>query len=124
VRPVTPQEIPSRPREVPCNDISEAHITFRDVDELNVSMNWSGGALNAQVAAVRILKTRTTPNGRVQPFFGIEFADKEAGIEIALVTRCRENQFAERPVLPTVQVPRRHCRAQLLRDRSTRNPGS
>lgn len=62
--------------------ISEGRLTFRDVDELKVQMDWSGTSLDAQIAAVRILKVRTTPNGRLQRYFEIEFADPDAIISL------------------------------------------
>jgi hypothetical protein len=62
--------------------ISEGQLIFRDVDELRISMDWSSAALDAQIAAVRILKARTTPNGRLQRHFEVEFADPDAVITL------------------------------------------
>jgi hypothetical protein len=62
--------------------ISEGRVTFRDVDDLKVSMDWSGAALDSQIASVRVLRTRTTPNGRLQRHFEIEFAEPEAVISL------------------------------------------
>src|SRR5436190_11136596 len=51
----------------------EARLTFRSVSELKVSMDWSGSALDSEIGAVRILKSRTTPNGQHERYFEIEF---------------------------------------------------
>src|SRR5262245_16955568 len=80
--------------------VSEGQLTFRDVDELRVSMDWSGAALDAQIAAVRSLKTRTTPNGRLQRYFEIEFADLE-GI-ISLWSTGYELGLLQEPVISEV----------------------
>jgi hypothetical protein len=55
--------------------ISEGELMFRNVDELKVSLDWSGAALDAQIMSVQLLKTRTTPSGAAQRYFEIEFAD-------------------------------------------------
>ena len=72
--------------------ISEARLRFRDVDDLKVALDWSGLALDSQIASIRMLKTRTTPTGALQRYFEIEFADPEAiislwstGYELALL---------------------------------------
>ena len=80
--------------------VSEGQLTFRDVDEVRVSMNWSGAALDAQIAAVRILKTRTTPNGQLQRCFEIEFADPD-GI-ISLWSTGYEVGLLQEPVISAV----------------------
>jgi hypothetical protein len=36
--------------------ICEARITFRDIDELRVSLDWSDAALDAQIDVVRALR--------------------------------------------------------------------
>jgi hypothetical protein len=60
--------------------ICESRIMFRDVDDLKVSMDWSGAALDTQIDVVRILKSRTTPSGRLQQHYEIEFSDPEGSI--------------------------------------------
>jgi hypothetical protein len=80
--------------------ISEGRLTFRDVDELKVSMDWSSAALDAQIAHVQILKTRMTPNGRLQRFFEIEFADPDA--TISLWSTGYEVRLLHEPVISTV----------------------
>jgi hypothetical protein len=62
--------------------VSDGRVTFLNVADLNVSMDWSGAALDAQIAVMRIVKTRTTPNGRLQRQFEIEFADPVAVISL------------------------------------------
>ena len=62
--------------------IAEALLTFRDVDDLKVHMDWEGLALDAQIENVRVGNTRTTPNGRIQRYFEIEFADPDARITL------------------------------------------
>jgi hypothetical protein len=62
--------------------IAEAQVTFQDVDDLKVSMDWSGAALDSQIASLRAQEARTTPNGRIQRYFSIEFADPEAIISL------------------------------------------
>ena len=80
--------------------ISEGRVTFQNVDDLKVSMDWSGVALDSQIASVRVLKTRTTPNGRVQRYFEIEFADPEA--IISLWSTGYEVELLEEPVISAV----------------------
>ena len=80
--------------------ISEGRVTFQNVDDLKVSMDWSGVALDSQIASVRVLKTRTTPNGRVQRYFEIEFADPEA--LISLWSTGYEVKLLKEPVISEV----------------------
>ena len=81
--------------------ISEARVTFQSVDGLIVSMDWSGAALDSQIGAVRVLETRTTPNGRIQRHFEIEFADPEANI--SLWSTGYELDLLRAPVVSEVQ---------------------
>ena len=62
--------------------IAEGRLTFQSVDDLKVTMDWSGAALDAQIAAMRILKTRDTPGGAIQRNFEIEFSDPDAVISL------------------------------------------
>jgi hypothetical protein len=80
--------------------ISEGELTFHDVDELKVSMDWSDAALDAEIAAVRISTTRTTPNGRLQRYFEIEFADPDA--IISLWSTGYEVRLLHEPVISAV----------------------
>jgi len=73
--------------------ISEARLTFRDADELEISMAWSGGALDCQIDTLRILESRTTPNGKTENQYEIDFSDPDGrisiwstGYELALLT--------------------------------------
>jgi hypothetical protein len=80
--------------------IAEGRITFQDVDDLKVSMDWSGAALDSQIASVRVLRTRTTPNGRLQRYFEIEFAEPEA--IISLWSTEYEVDLLQEPVISNV----------------------
>ena len=80
--------------------ISEGRLTFQNVDDLKVSMDWSGAALDSQIASIQVLKTRTTPNGRVQRYFEIEFADPEA--VISLWSTGYEVELLREPVISAV----------------------
>ena len=80
--------------------ISEGRLTFQDVDDLKVSMDWSGAALDSQIASIRVLKTRVTPSGRVQRYFEIEFADPEA--TISLWSTGYELKLLQEPVISAV----------------------
>lgn len=72
--------------------ISAARLVFRDVDELSVSMDWAGTPLDSEIDALRILNSRTTPNGRTERHYEIEFSDPQGvislwstGYEVALL---------------------------------------
>jgi len=80
--------------------ISNGRVTFRNVDDLKVSMDWSGAALDSQIASVRVLEKRTTPNGQAQRNFEIEFADPDA--IVSLWSTGYEVQLLEEPVLSEV----------------------
>jgi hypothetical protein len=45
-------------------------------------MDWSGTALDTQIDVVRALKSRTTPNGRLQRYYEIELSDPEGSITL------------------------------------------
>lgn len=60
--------------------ICEARLRFHDVDELVISMDWSAAALDAQIDVMRVLNSRTTPTGRVQRQYEIEFSEPEGRI--------------------------------------------
>lgn len=62
--------------------VSQARLVFRGASELKVSMDWSGSALDSEIAAVRVLGSRTTPNGQVERCFEIEFADPDGSISV------------------------------------------
>jgi hypothetical protein len=62
--------------------ICEGVLTFRNVDDLRVSMDWSGAALDSQIGSLQVLKTRATPNGATQRYFEIEFSDPEAFVSL------------------------------------------
>jgi len=62
--------------------VSEARLVFRGASELKVAMDWSGSALDSEIAAVRVLGSRTTPNGQVERCFEIEFADPDGTISL------------------------------------------
>jgi len=80
--------------------IAEAELVFENVDELRISMDWSVAALDAQIAAMRVLQTRNTPNGRLQRYFEIEFADPDA--LICLWTTGYEVRILREPVISAV----------------------
>jgi len=86
--------------------VSEGCLTFRNVDDLNVSMDWSGALLDAEIAVMRTVKTRTTPNGRLQRYFEIEFGAPEAiislwstGYEVELLQAPRLSDVPDIPVV-------------------------
>jgi hypothetical protein len=62
--------------------VSEAQLVFRSASDPKVSMDWSGAALDAQIAALRVLQSRTTPSGQVERLFEIEFADPDGTISL------------------------------------------
>lgn len=62
--------------------VSEARLVFRGASELKVSMDWSGSALDSEIAGVRVLGSRTTPNGQLERSFEIEFADPDGIISV------------------------------------------
>lgn len=80
--------------------VSEAQLVFRNASDPKVSMDWSGAALDAQIAALRVLESRTTQNGQVERLFEIEFADPD-GI-ISLWSTGYEVFLLEEPVVSDV----------------------
>jgi hypothetical protein len=62
--------------------ICEARLIFRSVSELKVSMDWSDSALDSEIAAVRVLKSRATPNGQLERYFEIGFSDPDGIISL------------------------------------------
>jgi hypothetical protein len=84
--------------------VSEARLVFHNASDLKVSMDWSGSALDSEIAAVQVLGTRTTPNGQVERCFEIEFADPDGtilvwstGYEVVLL---REPVLSQVPCIP------------------------
>jgi len=62
--------------------ICEALLTFQSVSELKITMDWSGSALDSEIGSVQVLKSRTTPNGNIERYFEIEFADPDGTISL------------------------------------------
>lgn len=62
--------------------VSGAQLVFRSASDPEVSMDWSGAALDARIAVLRVLQSRTTPSGQVERFFEIEFADPDGTISL------------------------------------------
>ncbi len=85
--------------------VADAQLTFQSSAEVRVAMDWMTSALDAQVAAVRVLDTRHTPNGAIQRKFEIEFADPEGGI--TLWSTGYEVLLLEEPVISPVPSPPR-----------------
>jgi len=84
--------------------ISEGRLTFQNVDDLKVSMDWSGAALDSRIASIQVPKTRTTPNGTVQRRFEIEFSEPEA--VISLWSTGYEVELLREPVIsPVTSIP-------------------
>jgi hypothetical protein len=80
--------------------IARGRVVFADVDALRISMDWSNGALDAQIAMFTNGAARTVPSGKSQRQFTIEFSDPD-GVVCLWSTGYRvELQGA--PVLSTV----------------------
>lgn len=62
--------------------VSQALLTFRDVDDVRLSIAWSGGALRAEIAKLEVLESRSTPNGQTQRLFSIEFSDPDGTLSL------------------------------------------
>ncbi len=62
--------------------VSEARLVFRDANDLKVSMDWAGSALDSQIESMRELESRATPNGQVERCFEIAFADPDGTISV------------------------------------------
>jgi len=62
--------------------VAAAQLVFRDANELKVSMDWSGSALDAEIAGVQVLGSRKTPNGKDERCFRIAFADPDGTISL------------------------------------------
>jgi hypothetical protein len=85
--------------------ICEAWLMFRGVSELKVSMDWSGSALDSEIGAMRVLKSRTTPNGQLDRYFEIEFADPDGiislwstGYEVSLLQEPVSSEVTSTPL--------------------------
>jgi hypothetical protein len=84
--------------------VSEAQLVFRSVSELKVSMDWTGSGLDSEIGVVRVLRSRTTPNGQVERWFEIDFSDPDGiislwstGYEVLLL---REPVISKVPSIP------------------------
>jgi len=62
--------------------ISEASLTFHDVDELKLSLDWSESALDLEIAALTVRTSRTTPTGRPQRLFEFDLAQPNGRITL------------------------------------------
>jgi hypothetical protein len=89
--------------------VSEARLVFRSANEVKVSMDWSHSALDAEIEAVRVLGSRTTPNAQIERCFEIEFADPDGtiliwstGYEVVLL---HEPVVSEVPSIPLSEGP-------------------
>ena len=84
--------------------VSEARLVFRGASDLKVSMDWSGAALDSEIAALRVLHSRTTPNGQVERCFEIEFSEPDGTISLWStgyeVTLLEEPVMSEVPSIP------------------------
>jgi len=80
--------------------ISEARLTFRDVDDLKLSMDWSGTSLDAQMETIRVLKSRATPAGLSQRNYEVVFSTPEGSI--SLWSTGYELALLEKPLLSEV----------------------
>ncbi|MCR9166583.1 MAG: hypothetical protein NXI35_38315 [bacterium] len=84
--------------------VSEARLIFRDASDPKIAMDWDGAGLDSQIEGVRELGSRTTPNGQLERFFEIAFADPDGkisvwstGYEVILLT---EPLVSEVPTIP------------------------
>jgi len=82
--------------------VAEAQLLFRSTSDLRVSMDWSDAALDAQIATLRVLQSRATPNGQIERLFEIEFAEPDG--TISLWSTGYEVILLDEPVVS--QVPR------------------
>lgn len=80
--------------------VCEARLSFRNANELRILMDWSDSALDAQVATIRISKSRSTPNGLIERYFEVDFSDPEA--KISLWSTGYEVLLLEDPVISSV----------------------
>ena len=86
--------------------VAEARLVFRGASELKVSMDWTGSALDSEIAAMRVLRSRTTPNGQIERCFEIEFSDPD-GV-ISLWSTGYEVLLLQEPVIsevPSIPLP-------------------
>jgi hypothetical protein len=85
--------------------VADAQLTFQSSAEVRVAMDWMTSPLDAQIAAVRVLDTRRTPNGAIQRKFEIELADPEGSI--TLWSTGYEVLLRDEPVISPVPSPTR-----------------
>lgn len=85
--------------------VSEARLVFHSASDLVVSLDWSGSALDSEIASMRVLRSRTTPNGQTERYFEIEFSDPEG--TISLWSTGYEVELLQEPVTSKVpSIPR------------------
>ena len=62
--------------------VCEATLIFRDADDVKLAMDWSGVALDGEIAGIRALEERTTPNGRSQRLFEFELSEPDGALSL------------------------------------------
>ena len=62
--------------------VCEAQITFRNVYDLQISLEWVDGVLDAQIDGMQVTNVRTMRNGEIQRHYEISFSTPEANITL------------------------------------------
>jgi hypothetical protein len=62
--------------------VCEAQLVFHSVSELKLTMDWSGSALDAEIATLRVPDSRRTPSGQLDRRFEIELSEPDGVISL------------------------------------------
>ncbi len=62
--------------------VSLARLTFRNADDVVVSLNWTKTALICQIDAIRIAGSRTTPGGANQSQYILDFSEPDGHVAL------------------------------------------
>jgi hypothetical protein len=82
--------------------ICEAQVVFHGVSDLKVAMDWSRAGLDAEIAEISVLESRSTPNGSTERHFEISFANLEGSI--SLWSTGYHISLLNEPVISTTQT--------------------
>ena len=62
--------------------ICPAQLSFKNIEDVLVNLDWTGLAPDCQIQDIRRHSTRTTPNGNVQWFWEVELLEPSGSISL------------------------------------------
>jgi hypothetical protein len=96
---------PAKPEEGYGFMLSPARLVFQNVDDVVLSLDWTGAGLMTQIAQVSVTETRSTPTGVLQHRYLVEFSEPSGEIELWStgyeVRLLGKPEFSRVPVLET-----------------------